>query len=177
MTTPHDTFITNLLYRTAQAAIGPSALRKQGASGVISAAREAAAKIDVRKLSECNVQTFPAFLNEATDALLNRFPDKAKNWGAARKAINLYFRDLVYNADLSMYFQLKPVRELLEVPLDKDVATGLLDQPEGKSLPKWTSIKGLQPKTSAAYQAVAAKVASRHQVCRVDLDVFFWRAR
>ena len=109
--------------------------------------------------------------------MLKSFPAKARNWGAARKAMNLYLRDVAYNVDLSEAFALSQIRSLLEVPLDKDVASGLLCEQEGTSLPKWPTIKRLEPPTSAKYQAVAGDVAKRRGVDRVDLDVYYWRKR
>jgi hypothetical protein len=170
-------FIEKLVRRTAQAAIGPSALRNQGAAGVISGARSAAAALDLRRLGTRTSDSFPKFLDVVTAEFLEHFPPNAKHWGAARKAANLFLRDAVYNVDLSAEFRLSAVRSFLEVPLDRDIATGLLGQPEGSQLPEWSSIKGLKPETSAKYQLVASAVAIRNGVNRVDLDVYFWRPR
>jgi hypothetical protein len=177
MPTDRSTFIAKLVRRTAQAAIGPSALRKQGAAGVVSAARDGAADLDLRRLAKLSGSSFASFLDEATDTLLAMFPKDARNWGAARKGINLYLRDAAYNVDLSAEFGLDALRPYLEVPLDKDVGLGLRAQPEGHELPNWDSIKRLSSRTSQLYQTVATAVAARHGVCRVDLDVYFWRPR
>ena len=89
--------------------------------------------------------------------------------------MNLYLRDVVYNRDLCLQFGLTRIRPWLEVPLDKDVGTALCGESEGKELPEWDSIKRLDPSTGAAYQQVAAKVAKRRKICRVDLDIYYWR--
>lgn len=170
----NDQFIEKLIRRTAQAAIGQSSLRNQGSSGVILAAREAVAKINLGELGQLTEFSYHRYLDEATERLMASFPDGARNWGAARKALNLFLRDATYNVDLSERFRLDVIRPLLEVPLDKDVATGLRLQ--CSDLPSWKTIKHLQPVTSSRYQSVASAVAQQYNVYRVDLDVFFWRA-
>lgn len=177
MPVPHAPFLENLRRRTAQAAIGPSALRNQGAPGVIAAARSAAANLDLSRYGKASAASIPTLLNEDTSALLALFPRTAQSWGGARKGLNLFLRDATYNIDLSGEFGLAKVRAHLEVPLDKDVATALLSAPEGAALPKWRSIKTLEAGISARFQAVAADVARRLDVNRVDLDVFYWRQR
>jgi hypothetical protein len=175
MTQPHAAFLSKLQRRTAQAAIGSSALRNQGAPGVISAARDGLARISLRDFSSANAATFRHLVDRATTKLVSTFPTGAKNWGAARKAVNLYLRDVVYNRDLCLQFDLARIRPWLEVPLDKDVGTALCREREGKHLPEWDSIKRLDPSSSAAFQQVAAKVSKRRRVCRVDLDIYYWR--
>jgi hypothetical protein len=48
-----------------------------------------------------------------------------RTWGAARKALNLFLRDVQYSWDLSSYFGLHTIFSFLEVPLDRYVAQGL----------------------------------------------------
>lgn len=171
-------FISQLQRRTAEAAIGPSALRNQGAPGVIAAARTVLTGIDLRVLGRTRKATFSAFLDRATTAVLSKFPDgAAESWGGARKSVNLFLRDVVYNRDLAEFYRLRKIRAWLEVPLDKNVAQGLRDEPEGSGLPKWGRIKRLTPKRSRELQAVAALVAARKRLARVDLDVYYWRPK
>ena len=174
---PHATFLEKLHRRTAQAAIGPSALRNQGAAGVIGAARRAAESIDLTRYSMATLESIATLLNEDTSRILLLFPASAQSWGAARKGLNLFLRDAAYNVDLNNEFKLAGVRSLLEVPLDKDVGTALNAEPEGANLPRWRSIKSLQPAMSTRYQDIALQVARRFGVSRVDLDVYFWRPR
>jgi len=168
------TFLDKLLRRTARAAIGPSALRNQGAGGVIAGAGLAVEEIDLHRYGLSNGNTLQALLDEGTQALLKKFPQEAQSWGAARKGLNLFLRDATYNIDLSAAFGLARIRPFLEVPLDRDIGSALSAQPEGANLPKWDTIKGLTPTISHEYQSVATEVAKRYKVHRVDLDVFFW---
>lgn len=175
--TPSASFLKKLLRRTAQAAIGPSALRNQGAPGVLAAARSGAEEIDLSRYGKkANREGILSFLDEDTNTMLARFPRSAQSWGAARKGLNLFLRDASYNVDLSREFGLAAVRSHLEVPLDRHVGEALRHEPEGAELPRWRSIKTLQSTASAEYQKVALQVATRFGVARVDLDVFFWRS-
>ena len=168
-------FIDHLQRRTAQSAIGPSALRNQGAAGVVAGARTALENLNLTKYSYASPETFAELLDQDTSAILKCFPARAQSWGAARKGLNLFLRDATYNIDLNSAYNLSSIRCLLEVPLDRDIANALLGQPEGHSLPKWASIKGLTKSISDKYQLAALEVASRYKVNRIDLDIFFWR--
>lgn len=175
MTNSREEFIKKLQRRVAQAAIGSSALRNQGAPGVIGAARTTAAKFDLAEFGACRSDRFPLLLDRATDVMCASFPKDGRNWGAARKAVNLFLRDAVYNADLASRFALARMRAWLEVPLDRDVATQLIAEKEGANLPRWKSIKRLESDISKEFQRVASNVARRRGIERVDLDVYYWR--
>jgi hypothetical protein len=170
-------FLSRLQTRTAEAAIGASALRNQGAKGVVKAAREELAKTKLKSFAQFGSGQFLSTLNRTTETVKNALPTGAQNWGAARKAINLFLRDSVYNRDLSEMHGLKKIRRWLEVPLDRDVGSALRNEPEGKALPLWPGLKKLTPEVSGEFQAVATKVAKRKRVARVDLDVYFWRGK
>lgn len=90
--------------------------------------------------------------------------------------INIFLPDVEYNADLRNHFALQRVRTWLEVPLDSHTAMGLRGEPEGPPLPRWPGVRRLTPQVSKAYQNVASGVAQRTGVCRVDLDMYYWRA-
>lgn len=168
-------FLSQLQKRTAQASMGSSSLRNQGAPGVLSVARGVVANIDLKKLSLSTRKGFFAILDRQTQIMSSSFPDGARNWGAARKGLNLFLRDVIYNKDLCDFYELVHIRRWLEVPLDKHVALGLKAEPEGKHLPRWCGIKKLKAPVSREFQSVAAKVALRKRLERVDLDVYYWR--
>ncbi|MBU1308640.1 MAG: hypothetical protein KKE30_03790, partial [Gammaproteobacteria bacterium] len=106
--------------------------------------------------------------------IYNQFPTNAKSWGAARKALNLFLRDVTYNKDLCEYYDLSRIRKWLEIPLDSHVANALKKEPEGVNLPKWCTIKRLTPEISREFQTVATRVAQRKRIARVDLDIYYW---
>ncbi len=170
-------FLSRLQTRTAEAAIGASALRNQGAKGVVQAARDALSKTKLKDFAKFGGGHFHSALDRTTETVKTSLPVGAQNWGAARKAINLFLRDAAYNRDLSEKHGLKATRRWLEVPLDSNVASALRKEPEGKTLPKWPGLKKLTAGVSGQFQSVAAKVAKRKRITRVDLDVYYWRSK
>jgi hypothetical protein len=118
---------------------------------------------------------FLVVLGKKTNQLKRRYPEGAKNWGAARKAINIFLREVIYNRHVERYYQLRNIERWLEVPLDSHVARSIKSTSYGNTLPRWKSIKGLTPKVSEEYQVAANKVAKRLGVNRIDLDIYLWR--
>jgi hypothetical protein len=179
-------FIDKIHKRLSIVSVGASALRNQGASGIVEIARDyfyqSISLADfIESLS--NSHKFSQFLDEHTDKLLKEFPTDGKSWGAARKGLNLFFREVVYSKFISDHYKLptdlrkfnKLVR-YLEVPLDNDVATGIYNA-TNRAIPKWISIKELQKDKSDRYQIEALSIAESKQMARVHLDLLFWRQR
>jgi len=161
--------------RTAELAIGHSTLRNQGAPGVAAAARQFLASMDLRCFSVASEKTFFKSLDRMTQELVQALPVGTQNWGAARKALNIFLRDCVYDRFLCEHFGLAQIHPWLELPLDNYTAVGLGTTSLGSDLPKWDAIKRLKEKDSAEYQQVARQVASRIGCNRVDLDIYLWR--
>jgi hypothetical protein len=63
----------------------------------------------------------------------------------------------------------------MEVPFDKEVAHGLIDDSNGQ-LPRWINIKYLTPTLSTTYQSQALIIAAQENVARVNLDLKYWRS-
>lgn len=115
------------------------------------------------------------FLQRHTKALCKNFPMGAKNnWGAARKAINIFIRDCLYNLYLNKAYKLSKVERWMEIPLDKDVGMSLYED-YSDYLPRWKTIKTLDLETSDMYQECASLTASEERVSRVHLDLIYWR--
>jgi hypothetical protein len=167
--------INYLKKRTAELAIGNSTLRNQGAAGVAKAAREFLANVELKSFSVNSAQEFSEVLDRATVDLVQSLPDGARNWGTARKALNIFLRDCVYNRFLSSHFAISRIHPWLEVPLDNHVASGLRKTSYKKNLPRWGTIRRLTREDSDKYQEVAAQVADRIGCNRVDLDIYLWR--
>lgn len=100
---------------------------------------------------------------------------KIKYWGAARKFLNIFLRDVVYNRYLCDKYELMHIVPWLELPLDSQVASGLREEPGGGSLPRWKTVIGLEKADSQKFQAFATEVAARMGCERVHLDVIYWR--
>ncbi|MCX7256979.1 MAG: hypothetical protein NTZ64_09635 [Polaromonas sp.] len=175
MRTPE--FIEQLQKRTAEATISAQALRNQGAPGVVKVARDTLAVLNLWMFSRATRTMFCQRIDQTTNSMLGQFPPNAQSWGAARKALNLFLRDALYNRDLCTYYELDRIRSWLEVPLDRDVGTALGKEPEGSKLPTWQQIKKLNAAQSQDYQCVASAVAARKRMSRVDLDIYYWRPK
>ncbi len=169
--------------RVAQTCIGASSMRNQGAPGVVEAARnylEHEVELGAFVIAMAAEQAYRRFLDRHTQRMVARLPKGGRSWGAARKGLNLFFRDVCYNTMLAHTLGLpRSARALdkamrwMEVPLDKDVAMAL--RRECGELPPWPSIRKLDPGTSAVYQAAAKGLAMDYGVSRIQLDLIFWR--
>jgi len=154
--------------RIAMLAIGPAALRNQGAPRMVAAAQHYLATLDLRQFNVASKEAFLNVLNELTKALAEAFPEGGRgNWGAARKSLNLFLRDVVESRSLCDRYHLAHVEPWLEVPLDSHVGEKLCSD--------WPRIINLTPDVSDEYQTLASIVAAMLECSRVDLDLYMWR--
>ena len=180
-----ETEFYKLLHRRlSQIAVGPSAIRNQGSSGIIKTLRdyfETQINLDQFVNSLVDETKYLEFLNEHTSHILTLFPEKAQSWGAARKGLNLFFREIVYSKFFSHRYSIpenfdnfNSLVKYMEVPLDRDVANGLIDDSK-ELLPKWINIKNLTPIISESFQKQAFLIATKENIARVNLDLKYWR--
>jgi hypothetical protein len=182
-----EEFYIKLHRRIAQSCVGASAIRNQGKKGdkgLIKTCRTYFEhQIDVAEVFTlmCPESEYTNYLNKHTNNIVLQFPETAQSWGAARKGLNLFFRDLCYNRYFADRFSLPTefnqngiVLQNLEVPLDKDVAKGLRKRFK-RQLPKWPGIKNLTSEISNIYQGKASEFAKEEKIARVHLDIMFWR--
>jgi len=170
---PHD-FYGIMQRSVAVTAIGPSSLMNQGASGVINAAQEFLALLDLSVFSTGVKLYFRSQLDTATDSLLLALPKNAQNWGTARKAVNLFLRDALYNHYLATKYNLHRIENWLEIPLDSAVARGLKKLGNRAELPVWPGLKKLSSEISAQFQSFAQDIAKERSLARVHLDIYLW---
>jgi hypothetical protein len=168
-------FIDMVRNRTAELAIGASTLRNQGGPHVVSAARSFLKQLDLQLFGADSPQAFRRVLDQQTARLKAALPPGAQNWGAARKALNIYLRDILYSHYLCGEYGFAGLEEWLELPLDSEAAKGLHSEPEGHALIRWTGVKRLDPKVSESYQDIARQVAARYRTARIHLDLIYWR--
>lgn len=179
-----EEFEVKLQRRIAQLAVGASAIRNQGGSGLIDTCRNYFENsIDLKEFFSSLPEQgkYRKFIDKHTNAIVELFPEEAKSWGAARKGLNLFFRDVCYNKYLADKFIL-PTNfsdnngslKHLEVPLDNDVEKGLIRHFPNE-LPKWDGIKNLNPDKSDKYQKKAGELASKEKIAKIHLDLLFWR--
>lgn len=166
-------FICIMQRRTGVVAVGPSALRGQG-KGVLKAAQAYLGTMDLSKAPKTNATKYARWLDGHTKAMLRTLPVKNEPWGAARKALNLFMRDALYNRYLNRHYRLGKIETWLEIPLDRAVAKGLKRDAGRGNLPPWPGLKRLRKGTSDKYQAFAAECAGRKGIARVHLDMYLW---
>ena len=170
-----DSFITTVQRKVATSAIGPSSLRGQG-KGVLKASQGFLSSMSLARVPKTSEARFMDWLDRQTESLLDAMPIKNRPWGAARKAINLFLRDALYNQYLNCHYRLGKTEPWLEVPLDSAVAKGLKHIAERGQLPPWPGLKRLRKWTGDIYQAFAAECARRKGIARVHLDMYLWLA-
>ena len=105
--------------------------------------------------------------------MMAQFPTPARNdWGAARKALNLTLRDILYNQYLQEALGFNRIEKWLELPIDGFVAKAIRKGTESR-LPVWRGIKHLTKQDSEDYQRAAREIAVRMSPIR--LDILFFR--
>lgn len=165
-------FIKTMQKRTAVSSMGPSSLRNQGV-GVLRCAQDYCGKLDLSAFSKSDELTFNKLLDRHTDRLLDILPVKTRPWGAARKAINLFLREALYNKYLSKNYHLNKIEKYLEIPLDRIVASELKSFAR-KELLHWPGLKKLKKPKSDEFQESATMLSDKNGYARVHLDMYLW---
>ena len=166
-------FIATVQHKVAITSVGPSTVRGHG-KGVLKAAQGFLASISLARIPRASEMRFRQWLDRQTKALLDLLPVTGRPWGVARKAINLFLRDALYNQYLSRRFRISQIEEWLETPLDSVVARGLRSAAGKGPLPRWPGLKGLSPDMNDEYQAFASQHAHTLGIQRVHLDMYLW---
>jgi len=152
-----------------------SVVRKMGPTGTLDCVREFLKKINLAAIRPPS--TFPQTLDELTEKLCRAMPKDAQHWGVARKCMNLFFRDSLYNFYLRQRYSLAELEDDLEIPLDSFVGKALKHEDEGAELPRWHSVVSLTKEHNVRFQTVALLVARRRRTKRVHLDLIYWRGQ
>lgn len=169
---PRD-FLPTMQRKVATTAVGPSALRNQG-KGVLTAAQQFLADVSLSKVPRSDLNSFERWLDRETENLLNVFPIRGRPWGTARKALNLFLRDVLYNRYLCNKFGLMTIKPWLEIPLDSAVANGLKRLGQRGQLPRWPGLKRLTKPVSQIFQDFAGEFAEENEIERIHLDIYLW---
>jgi hypothetical protein len=168
--------LANMHRRMASVSVGPSTVRRMGGPGTVKSIRKYLARLDLSLFVKGNRARFVQVLDQQTEDLrLKALLKGSQHWGVARKCINIFLRGSTYNYLLRQEYRLDTIESFLEVPLDSHVADGLRDEKEGIDLPRFASVISVTAPTNAEYQDVAAIVARRLGICRVHLDLKYWR--
>jgi len=166
-------FIPTVQQKVAVTAIGPSALRGQG-KGVLKASQGFLTSLSLARIPKSGATRYRNWLDRQTESLLDQLPIKRRPWGAARKALNLFLRDALYNKYLSRKHRIGRVEPWLEIPLDSAVARGLKTEAGRGRLPQWPGLKNLKPDVSDEFQGFASSHAKSLGIERVHLDMYLW---
>lgn len=172
-------FEEQLQTRIAKMAITRSSLRNQGEPGLINHSREHASRIKLKALQKAwNGLKYHQLLDRETDKLLLRFPASVQHqFGTARKALNLFFRDIMSHTYFIQTLQLKvglKYLNQLELPMDSYTAKGIIRSfPDMKA--HWSGVKYLGKEENNLFQQKALLIAAHNKIQRVQLDVYWWR--
>jgi hypothetical protein len=138
--------------------------------GVLECIRSFLEDVDLGKLRTQEPVSFPQFLNKRTKEMQRKCQVE---FGVARKCLNLFFRDALYNFYPGSEYDLTRIEPFLEIPLDSFVGRAL--KKEDRTLPRWKTVTGITPNDSAKFQAEALRIAQRKGTHRVHLDIVYWR--
>lgn len=148
-------------------------------------------------LTAQNPKEYLQFLNKLTRQISGRpgrdgdgrITDSRITWGAARKCINLLARSIVYNAFIWKDFDInisdfgrKGIMERLEIPLDSYSVRGIkgnckeyqIETPNVDVFKNFT-ILHLTASDSRTLQDYALKAAVAQNICRINVDIIYWR--
>jgi len=143
---------------------------------MVSVARRFLRNLELSRFSSLSEGRFSKVLEEHTLRLAEQFPVGGHgNWGAARKALNIFLRDVIYCRPLCDHYKLAYLEHQLELPLDSNCYEGLLVDADDGAVPSWPGVKALNSAISDELQNVASTIAQRWGVPRVHLDVKYWR--
>lgn len=166
--------ITWMQKRAANGAVGASTIRGMAPAGTAKAIKDYLRGVDIKLVKSRSESDFVKKLDVITDELMNALPPNAP-WGMARKCVNIFLRNCLYNKYLCSHYKLERLEQWLEIPLDSHVGKGLIAHSEKVTLPKWGKVIALTREQSDQYQRAALNLAKKKQVCRVHLDDFLYR--
>jgi hypothetical protein len=164
-------FLKTMQQFVATTAIGTSALRNQG-KGSHDAVRKVLSDFDLSSLKNMGKDEYTEWVDTKTDSVLCCWKGKSQPWGAARKSVNLFMRDALYNQYLNSEYIISGIEQWMEIALDSKVSMGLRNR--FKSLPRWPGLRHLKHDVSDQYQECAQKLADENGIHRVHLDIWLW---
>lgn len=173
-------FETALKENLTKRAVGTSALRNQVRTGGIRAVHDFLCGLQPRELRALRSRkAFLGWLDARTNEMERKVgASHGLQWGSARKALNLWLRDMVYNHHFRSAYGLDRLEPWLEVPLDSHTAT-FIRRESGVALPRWTTIVAVTPDFSRRYQDAAGAIVLTRRFAHlghpVHLDLAAWR--
>ncbi len=155
-------FISQMQKKVAVSAVGASAVRGQP-KGTIKVVRSfLTTKLKLHTIPTHSTEKFGRWLDRKTDQM-------GIPWGVARKCLNLFLRDVLYNRYLHNEYGLHALEQMLEVPLDGVVGRFLIRKQNGRRLKSWPTLKRLKAEESRTFQEVATEITEAEGIARVHL--------
>jgi hypothetical protein len=161
--------------RAANGAVGPSTIRGMAPAGTATTIRDYLRSVNIESFRAKSEGKFVKKLDAITEGLLAILPADAKHWGMARKCVNIFLRNCLYNRYLCSYYKLECMEEWLEIPLDSHVGKGLIRYVQNSELPTWGKVISLSREHSDQYQQAALSLAKEKGVARIHLDDWLHR--
>jgi len=165
--------VEKLRHRIAELAVVGSTVRGSP-TGTVKAARRALKAIRLDAFVVSSRARFVQVLERETRQLRSMLPSGARHWGIARKILNIFLRACVYSRPIAEAYRLGRIEPWLELPLDGQVARGVRIC-STTQLPRWRTIKGLEPGDSEQYQRAAGRLAEEFRVCPIHFEACWWR--
>lgn len=135
-------------------------------------------RLDLSVLRRTTPARFTQTLDRWTKELMRKMPrieQNGYNWGAARKALNLFMIQAFMNKYLAKKYNMAKFEHVLETPLDSQARDYLWRKSSKNKLCKFNTIKRMKPQHSACYQKVTSDVAEKRGIPRACLDILIWR--
>jgi hypothetical protein len=142
--------------------------------GTAEAAREFLAGVSLRQFGINSERLFRRRLNRLTDDFKGVLPSRRGHWGLARKLLNIFLHNALYNYYLRKKYSLGRSETLYEVPIDSVVARGIRRAFPAGRCPAWRGLKNLSNVEHEVYQDCAAELAASRGLARVHLDAILW---
>lgn len=157
--------------RVAQCAVGPSTVRGQPGE-TVKRSRDFLAQVELGSVTE----TYGLWLERQTLAMQDAVlaGGRPMLWGFARKVLNIFMRDALYNHFLRSAYALDRFERQMQLPMDRHCAEGLRKR-SGIVCPEWRTIRDLQEAEHSEWQRVAIHHAEQQGTYPVHLDVILWR--
>lgn len=162
--------------RAARTSITASSMRGAGSRGAVAACQKHLADLALARFGISHVTRFRRELDSATHDLRMALPKGARHWGLARKGLNIFLRECLYTVYLREEYSLDKAESFYEIPLDSITGAALYRESNG-ALPRWKTVRGLDPELSDEFQRVGSALAKSRGVARVHLDALWWGER
>jgi hypothetical protein len=174
-----EDFLPAVQWHVARLSVGASAARGQRAPGLVDAARAYLATMPLGGFGVISELEFRDQLDDKSDDLMRELPRRGRSWGIARKLLNIFLRNSLYDFYLRTAWNLDRSEYWFEVPLDSIVAKQLRSDlervfPERPSVSRWPGVKYVTRPISDEYQRAIRDLAADMKIAPIHKDIYWW---